>query len=80
MNLVLGSRWDERGCLTRLIDVINKEPSYLEDLVGFHRGRLSEGYYFLLLLRQRFEPEQFEFFGYTYMSGGKIGLPSRDYL
>ena len=78
MNLALGSKEDQKGCLTRLIDVVNKEPSYLEDLVGFHRGRLSQGYHFLLLLKQRFEPEEFEFFGYTYMSGGKIGIPSRN--
>lgn len=65
------------GCLTRLIDIVNRTPTELEDLVGFHRGRLANGFC-LLLLKQPLAPGDFEFFGYTYMSGGRVGLPHND--
>jgi hypothetical protein len=77
MALKLGSTILAKGCLTRLIDVVNREPALLEDLVGFYRFRLRQGFYFLLL-RQALLPRDFEFFGYTYMSGGKLGLPSNN--
>src|SRR5262249_32587699 len=77
MAYLLGALVPGKGCLTRLIDIINKEPPYLEDLVGFRRGRLNSGYA-VLLLKQRFGPGEFEFYGYTYMSDGRIGLPSND--
>jgi hypothetical protein len=75
MAYVLGTPAMASGCLTRLIDIVNRAPTELEDLVGFHRGRLANGFY-LLLLKQPLAPMDFEFYGYTYMSGGKIGLPS----
>lgn len=77
MSLTLGTTVPSKGCITRLIDVVNREPAFLEDLVGFHRGRLAQGFYFLLLT-QAFGPGEFEFHGYTHMSGGKIGLPSNN--
>jgi hypothetical protein len=77
MAFILGSTVLAQGCLTRLIDVVNREPALLEDLVGFHRFRLSQGFYFLSLL-EALLPGDFEFFGYTYMSGGKLGLPSNN--
>jgi hypothetical protein len=75
MVMALGTSVAAKGCLTRLIDMVNRHPSELEDLVGFHRGRLTQGFH-VLLLRQHLLPDDFEFFGYTYMSGGRIGLPS----
>ena len=75
MALVLGSTTAASGCVTRLVDIINRSPSELEDLVGYRRGRLAQGFY-LLLLKHPLSAGDFEFFGYTYMSGGKIGSPS----
>lgn len=75
MSYTLGTLVPAKGCLTRLIDVVNRAPDHLEDLVGFHRGRLKDGFQ-LLVLKERLLPTDFTFFGYTYMSGGKIGLPS----
>lgn len=42
--------------------------------LGYHRGRLSQGY-FLLLLKQQLTPRDFEFDGTTLRSGGRLGLP-----
>ena len=71
----LGTTVLASGCLTRLIDVVNRSPADLEDLIGFYRGRLARGFS-ILLLKQPLEASDFAFFGYTYMSGGRIGLPS----
>jgi hypothetical protein len=57
--------------------VVNRESELLEDLVGFRRYRLKPGFYFLLL-QEALLPNDFEFFGYTYMSGGKLGKPDND--
>lgn len=77
MNYRIGDIVSVRGCLTRLIDIINRDPIHLEDLIGFHRGRLSRGYY-LLLLKEPMAAGEFQFLGYTHLSGGKYGLPSND--
>jgi hypothetical protein len=77
MNYELGKSVFASGCVTRLIDVVNRNPGDLEELVGFHRGRLSNGCYFLVLT-DTLSPGDFEFFGYTYFSGGRFGLPSND--
>lgn len=74
---MLGQNTQSRGCLTRLIDVVNRAPEELEDLVGFQRGRLALGFSFLIL-KEMLTVGDFEFFGYTYMSGGKLGTPSND--
>jgi hypothetical protein len=71
----LGKSVFATGCVTRLIDVVNRSPEDLEELVGFHRGRLSNGFHFLVLT-DSLSAGDFEFFGYTYFSGGRIGLPS----
>ncbi|WP_434614615.1 hypothetical protein [Azospirillum sp. B2RO_4] len=76
-NFNVGDTVSAYGCVTRLIDIINRDPTHLEELIGFHRGRLSRGYY-LLLLKEPLAANEFEFFGYTYFSGGKFGLPSND--
>jgi hypothetical protein len=72
---ILGTTVTASGCLTRLIDIVSRSPTALEDLVGFRRGRLASGFS-ILLLKQPLGASDFEFFGYTYMSGGRIGLPS----
>jgi hypothetical protein len=71
----LGTTVTASGCLTRLIDVVDRSPTDLEDLIGFYRGRLARGFS-ILLLKQSLGASDFEFFGYTYMSGGRFGLPS----
>ena len=76
-GLGIGSITQAKGCVTRLIDVNNRSQQELEDRVGFRRGRLAKGYY-ILVLKERLTPEDIQFFGYTYMSGGKHGLPSND--
>ncbi len=73
--LVIGSSIKKQGCLTRLIDVVNREANLLEDLIGFNRGRLGRGFD-VLVLKERLVAGDFTFFGYTYMSGGRTGLPS----
>ena len=77
MDYELGKSVFASGCVTRLVDVVNRSPGDLEDLVGFHRGRLADGFY-LLVLTDSLSPGEFEFFGYTYFSGGRFGLPSND--
>ena len=69
MSYRIGDIVSVRGCLTRLIDIINRDPIHLEDLIGFHRGRLSRGYY-LLLLKEPMAAGEFQFLGYTHLSGG----------
>jgi hypothetical protein len=76
-SYILGSPVRAKGCHTRLIDVVNRESELLEDLVGFRRYRLQPGFYFLLL-RETLLPNDLEFFGYTYMSSGKLGKPDND--
>jgi hypothetical protein len=76
MSYILGSPVRAKGCLTRLINVVNRESELLE-LVGFRRYRLQPGFYFLLL-QEMLLPNDLEFFGYTYMSGGKLGKPDND--
>lgn len=73
-ELQVGKPARTTGCLTRLIDVVNRDPSYIEQAVGFHGGRLARGYY-LLLLKEKLAAEDVEFYGYTYLSGGRIGKP-----
>jgi hypothetical protein len=65
-----------RGFVTRLIFVINKSASYLEDAIGYHRGRLSKGWS-LLLLKEKVAPSEIVLAGYSYFSGGRIGHPMR---
>lgn len=77
MSFTLGAKEKLRGTVTRLIDVFGYESAALEDRIGYGRGRLARGYY-LALLAEPFAPGDFEFMGYTYFSGGKLGLPSND--
>ncbi|MBW8269345.1 hypothetical protein [Caldovatus aquaticus] len=62
------------GFVTRLDSVINRPGRVLEDILGYHRGRLARGWA-LLLLTEPLRPGDFEFAGYTRFSGGRIGHP-----
>jgi hypothetical protein len=77
MALVIGQPLNSAGCVTRLLDIIGREPTELEDRIGYHRGRLAKGY-FIAVLKDRLAPGEFEFAGYTYFSGGKLGPPNKD--
>lgn len=61
--------------VTRLISVINQSPRDLEDRLGYNRGRLSRGWA-LLLLKEPIAGGEFQFAGYTHLSGGRVGHPS----
>lgn len=54
------------------------KPGYeaeTERALGYHSGKLAQGYYVLLLTRKP-QPAEFEFSGTTLRSGGKLGLPA----
>lgn len=63
------------GFLTRLDWTIRSKTELIEDNLGYHRGRLSHGFY-LLLLKELVRAEDFEFGGIAMFSGGRTGLPS----
>src|SRR4051794_12762648 len=65
------------GFLTQLDWVIRSKTEQIEDNLGYHRGRLSHGFY-LLLLKEAIRAEDFEFGGIAMFAGGKTGLPSND--
>jgi hypothetical protein len=63
-----------RGYVTTLISVINRPSDELERRLGYNSGRLAQGWA-LLLLKQSVTGGEFEFAGYTHLSGGRIGNP-----
>ena len=74
MALSIGQIIQASGCVTRLMDLIGREPDELERIIGYHRGRLAQGY-FIAVLKDRVQPGEFVYAGYTHLSGGKIGAP-----
>lgn len=74
--LTAGTFIKAKGFVTRLISVINRPASRLEDLIGYHRGRLALGWS-LLLLKEAVEPSDIILAGYSHFSGGRIGHPSQ---
>ncbi|MCB2080188.1 MAG: hypothetical protein KDE55_21135 [Novosphingobium sp.] len=75
MGFEVGS--DERltGNVTTLMWIGPRPPRDIERNLGFAPGRLSEGY-LVCLLKERLQPEDFEFDGTTLRSGGRLGLPA----
>lgn len=63
-----------KGFVTRLIFVINRPARALEDAIGYHRGRLDQGWS-LLLLKEPVSPGDIALAGYSHFSGGRIGHP-----
>ena len=54
------------------------KPGYeaeTERALGYHSGKLAQGYYVLLLTRKP-QPAEFEFSGTTLRSGGRLGVPA----
>ena len=70
----LGKVVQADGCITRLKFVINRPTRELERRIGYSAGRLDGGWW-LLLLQDQVQAAEFEFYGYTQFSGGRIGHP-----
>ncbi|WP_299473376.1 hypothetical protein [uncultured Roseibium sp.] len=62
------------GNVTQLKAVILADFRQTEINIGYHAGRLSQGYT-LLLLKSMPQPDDFELHGTTLRSGGRFGLP-----
>lgn len=79
MSLVLGQVTHQgiHGDITTLQWIKPGYEDRIESSLGFARGRLSQGYW-ILLLKHLPRPDQFEFAGTTLRSGGKYGLPQCD--
>ena len=74
MAFTIGQIVPMAGCVTRLQDLLGREPEELERIIGYHRGRLAQGYY-IAVLKEPLRPGEFEYGGYTHFSGGKMGAP-----
>lgn len=75
MSLMLGAMTPAiSGNITQLKAIILADFRRTETNIGYHAGRLTQGYK-LLLLKRLPEPKDFELHGNTMRSGGKFGLP-----
>ena len=59
------------GFFTKAWFMRQQPPAELERRLGFAQGRLARGWW-LLFLEQMPTPNDFEFMGYTHMSGGVV--------
>ncbi|MBU8546171.1 MULTISPECIES: hypothetical protein [Roseomonadaceae] len=74
-DLVLGEPAHIQGDITTNRWVGARSARALEDSLGFGRGRLAAGWW-ILLLKQQLQPDDFIFAGLTLRSGGREGLPA----
>ena len=74
MGLSLGSRTSMGGYATKMIYIAGQQPQELEDRIGYHRGRLAQGF-LVLVLDDRIVPSEIELVGHSHFSGGRIGHP-----
>lgn len=75
--LVLGGTDTFTGDVTTLKWIGARPPNVIEASLGYHSGRLADGYW-ILLLTEKLQPADFEFGGTTLRSGGREGLPDAD--
>ncbi len=75
MSILLGQPVMLSGNVTTLQWIKPGYEAETEAALGFHRGRLEQGYW-ILLLTQMPRPDQFRFDGTTLNSGGRLGLPA----
>lgn len=75
MTILLGRPVTLTGNVTTLQWIKPGFESETEAALGFHRGRLAQGYW-IMLLKQLPMPGQFSFDGTTLNSGGRLGLPA----
>ncbi|MBN9673465.1 hypothetical protein [Roseibium aggregatum] len=79
MSFVLGQMTQPfGGNISQLRAIILADYRATEANLGFHAGRLSNGFK-LLLLKSPPRPDDFEFQGTTLRSGGRFGLPAATY-
>lgn len=71
----VGDTIDKAGMVTKNSWVLGRSASALEDALGYRRGRLSKGWFTLVLL-DRLGPGDFELAGTTLRSDGREGLPA----
>ncbi len=71
---VLGETHKADGFFGKLRWLVNKPADELEQRIGYGSGRLSQGWW-LLLLMEPIGPDDFEFAGHSHLSGGRIGHP-----
>ncbi|MBN8633305.1 MAG: hypothetical protein J0L76_20920 [Rhodobacterales bacterium] len=75
MALILGQPISLTGNVTTLQWIKPGFEAETEAALGYHRGRLAQGYW-IMLLKQLPGPGQFTFDGTTLNSGGRTGLPA----
>lgn len=75
MAILLGQPITLTGNVTTLQWIKPGFETETEAALGFHRGRLAQGYW-IMLLKQLPMPGQFAFDGTTLNSGGRLGLPA----
>jgi hypothetical protein len=75
MSISLGQYVLLAGNVTTLQWIKPGYEAETEAALGFHRGRLAQGYW-ILVLKQLPRPDQFRFDGTTLNSGGRLGLPA----
>jgi len=73
--LVLGGTVDWSGDVTQNQWVSARSARGLEKSLGFAEGRLSAGWW-ILVLKQKLTPQDFIFAGLTLRSGGRYGKPA----
>ena len=76
MAMKVGDHMSVGGYATRLLFLAGQTPNELETRIGYHRGRLAQGFW-LLVLAEQVRPADVELVGYSHFSGGKIGHPSQ---
>jgi hypothetical protein len=74
MSIKVGTITSIGGNVTTLQWIKPGAEAETERAVGYHRGRLSQGYLVMLLKRMP-QPQDFSFDGTTMRSGGREGLP-----
>jgi hypothetical protein len=62
------------GNFTRALYLRSQPSLELDNRLGYAPGTLSQGWWLLFALEKP-DPTNFEFGGYTYFSGGRIGMP-----
>ena len=71
----VGDKVSMGGYFTRLLWVAGQPANELEDRIGYHRGRLAQGYLFLAIT-ETIRADEIELVGHSHFSGGRIGHPS----
>src|SRR4051794_4070052 len=71
----VGTEGGFSGNFTLAKYIRRQDSAKLEKRIGYGPGRLANGYWLVFALEKP-SPDNFEFGGYTYFSGARIGHPS----